>query len=558
VSSLPGTGLAARLRAATASRLARDTLTVFLFSGLGRALALGKEMLVAALFGVGGQLDAYVLAFLIPSLLVNIFGAAFASALVPALGRAAATKTPGGQTDANASPDPSAAPRLLLAGLSAQAGLILAAALAMLCVPAPALRALAPFLAPERLLLVKTMQTDLLPLFVLASLSQTMAACVNYRGGFRGPASASTLGALTAIAVIAAAHGDLGLSALVAGVDAGAAVEFCLLAWMLRRAWAAPRGDMRRKIAESAEPSGVAGSAANGVSQNAADTIASGFTTVAPDLLASQPSGQQSGPDSPYDAPSHTSLRAQSSASRGQTPRPAVPHPRRALLGTLLGALLGDWSMLALGAGTLALSAFIDNAIASTLGEGAVSALSYAWKLPSGFAALLGLTLSTVLLPYFTSLANNAPAAELARSCRRVVTRLLSVCAPLAAAGALASPLLVALLFQRGRFDAQAAGLVSAVQACYFIQLPFYLLCIVTQRMLQALSRFRFLFALQAGLVAVNALTCYALSRVFGVAGIALSSTCMYALTAGISLVALRRGLRARAAKGAAANGAAI
>ena len=483
VGGQPCCGLISRLRASFASRLARDTLTVFLFSGLGRALSLGKEMLVAALFGVGGQLDVYVLAFLIPSLLVNIFGAAFASALIPALGRASAKAQP------HVPPAPLPDPRRLLAlALALQAGLTALAAVGLLCVPAPAMRVLAPFLDPARLEMVKAMQTALLPLFILASLSQTMAACVNYRGGFRGPALASTLGGLAIIAVIAVAHAGLGLGALVAGVDAGAAVEFCLLAWMLRRAWA---------VAPPV-PSPLAG----GTSE--------------------QTMGQTMG---------------QAIAAKNA---PAGPR------GPLLRALFRDWALLALGAGTLALSAFIDNVIASTLGEGAVSALSYAWKLPSGFATLLGLTLSTVLLPYFTSLASHAPPGELARSCKRVVTRLLAVCVPLAAAGALASPLLVALLFQRGRFDAQAAGLVGAVQACYFIQLPFYLLCIVTQRMLQALSRFRFLFALQAGLVVVNALTCYALSRVFGVAGIAVSSTCMYALTAGISLLALRRRLAAR------------
>lgn len=444
-------GLLRRLRAEFASRLARDTLAVFLFSGLSRAVAMGKEMLVGALFGVGGLLDAYVLAFLIPSLLVNVFGASLASALIPALGRAA--KGPGSPR------------RLLLRVLAAQAGFVALAALGLALLPAQSLRPLAPFLSPERLGFVKAMQTALLPVFVLGSLNQVLAASVNFRGGFKGPAMATTLAALSVIAVIAATHGALGVYALVAGVDAGAVLEFCLLVWMLRRAWAS-----------------------------------------APATAA------------------------------------AAPAPVR--------GVLGDWSLLALGAGTLALASFIDNAIASTLGEGAVSALSYAWKLPAGFATLLGLTLSTVFLPYFTGLAHNAPPQELARSCRRVVTRLIAVSVPLAVAGALASPLLVALLFQRGRFDAQAAGTVSLVQACYFAQLPFYLLAIVTQRMLQALARFRSLLMLQAGLVAVNALTSYALSRVVGVAGIALSSALMYALTAGISLVILRRRLRARGGPG--------
>lgn len=527
-------GLFARLRAEASSRLARDTLTVLAFSGLGRVAALGKEMLVAALFGVGGRLDAYVLAFLIPSLLVNIFGAAFASALIPALGRAAAAGP--GTNGSGVAPR-----RMLRAGLGLQAGLLLCAGLGLYALPDAALRPLAPMLAPERLGLVKALQTALLPLFVLASLSQTMAACVNFRGGFRGPAAASTLGALATIAVIAASHGafshdGLDLYALVAGVNAGAGLEFCLLAWMLRRAWrvnpsslpmAKPSSLSMAKPSSCVAPAGPSsGTAAAKPPSHAASAMpcmadaepSSDAATVAPDL----------------DAP-----------SAGVVPEEGPE--TAAARGAFVRALVRDWSLLALGAGTLALSSFIDNAIASTLGEGAVSVLSYAWKLPAGFATLLGLTLSTVLLPYFTDLANSAPAAAMLRSCRRVVVRLLGLAAPLAAICALASPLLVALLFQRGRFDAQAAGLVGVTQACYFVQLPFYLLCIVTQRMLQALSRFRFLFRLQAGLVVLNALTCYGLSRVFGVAGIAVSSTLMYALMAGVSLIVLRRRLLARA-----------
>ncbi len=518
-------GLLSRLRAEASSRLARDTLTVFVFSGLGRVVALGKEMLVAALFGAGGSLDAYVLAFLIPSLLVNIFGAAFASALVPALGRVAASRSVG-------TIERGVAPRRLLhVGLALQAGLLVLAALGLSALPVAALRPLAPLLAPERLSLVKNLQTALLPLFVLASLSQTMAACVNFRGGFRGPAAASTLGAVATIAVIVSSHGafsrdGLDLYALVAGVNAGAGLEFCLLVWMLRRAWAdassaAPDHASTHTLlraGERAETTAVVSGAASecGLPLDASRAFHTGQHADAPAGLVGQV--RRFGP--------------------GATPpvEPRIP----------LRPLLRDWSLLALGAGTLALSSFIDNAVASMLGEGAVSALSYAWKLPAGFATLLGLTLSTVLLPYFTDLANNAPASAMLRSCRRVVARLLALVAPLAVVCALASPLLVALLFQRGRFDAQAAGLVGVTQACYFVQLPFYLLCIVTQRMLQALSRFRFLFRLQAALVAFNAFTCYALGRAFGVAGIAASSTLMYALMAGISLLVLRRRLLAR------------
>ncbi|GAB6126963.1 lipid II flippase MurJ [Humidesulfovibrio idahonensis] len=581
-------GFVRTLRAEFASRLARDTLTVFLFSGAGRAVALGKEMLVAALFGVGGLLDAYVLAFLLPSLLVNMFGASFASALIPALGKSSARESVAGSQpqglDSDAAKqnvkqhdaqtrrvDHGPARRLLGRALLAQALLVLATALVLALLPVQALRVLAPSLEPERLALVKAMQTALLPVFVLGSLSQTLAASVNYRGGFKGPALAATLSLLTTVLVIALAHGALGVNALVAGVDAGAALEFCMLLALLRRAWFGGSCGVPGNATASAEQRPERPGAAGCCDENSLDHsidhsdshsdghglghrvdhglghCAAAKDGGAPGLLhASEAADFSGGADALPDSPPCAV------AGRRVTPAAISLLPSSQPPPAPLRPLLRDWSLLALGASTLALSSFIDNAIASTLGEGAVSTLSYAWKLPSGFVTLLGLTLSTVLLPYFTSLAHRAPAGELARASRGVVKRLLLVCAPLAVAGALASPLLVALLFQRGRFDAQAAGLVSVVQACYFAQLPFYLLCIVTQRMLQALARFRFLLLLQAGLVAVNACTSYGLSRVMGVAGIAVSSTLMFALCAGISLLALRRQFRARQGGGAA------
>ncbi|HWR03274.1 MAG TPA: lipid II flippase MurJ [Humidesulfovibrio sp.] len=449
--------LAARLRAEFSSRLARDSLAVLGVSALGRAVAMGKEVLVAALFGVGGQLDAFVLALLAPSFLVNLLGASFSAALVPALG--AATAGPGGED---------AARRLLGRALLVLAGFICLACLVLAVLPAQLLQLLAPGAGAEQLALVKSMQLALLPLLAAGSLAQVLAASLNHRGRFASPAFTSTLGALATIGVIALLHGRLGIHALVAGAGAGAVLELSLLGWLARRAWgplfqARSRGPLFRNL------------------------------------------------------------------------RPLLRDVR---------PLVRNWGLIALGTGLLGLTPFIDNAIASSLGEGAISALSYAWKLPSGIAGLLGLTLSTVLLPYFTAVVHRcAPSTSaggqpdaLAAACRRITKRLLLVSVPLAAVGVAASPLLVSLLFQRGRFDAAAAGQVSLIQACYFVQLPFYLLAIAGARMLQAASRLRLLLILQAGLLVVNALTSLLLSRVFGPAGIALSSAVMYALSAAVSL----------------------
>lgn len=449
--------LAAKLRAELSSRLARDSLSVLGLSALGRGIAMGKEVLVAALFGVGGALDAYVLALLLPSLLANLLGGSFASALVPLLGRVAER---GNVRGGGVGP---AARAFVRRALRTQGLPVLVAALALALVPAAALGLLAPGAGPERLELVKALLLALVPLYVLGCANQSLAALANYRGDFRGPALAGALGALGAVGGIAALHGALGVQALAVGVDFGALVEFCLLLRLFRRAWAQGQTQGERAADAPAEP-------------NTAE-LASG------------------------------------------------------------------WAQLALGAGLLGLTPLIDNAIASTLGEGAVSTLSYAAKLPSGITALLGLTLSTVLLPHFTELTRGG-SATVSAGLRGAALRALAVGLPLALAGALASPLLVDLLYQRGRFDAQAAQAVSAAQAWYFLQLPCYLLGLAGSRMLLALARFRFLLWMQAALLVAGGLLSLGLSRLFGTTGVAMASVGLYGLSAALSFWGVGRALR--------------
>ncbi|SNR88835.1 MviN-like protein [Humidesulfovibrio mexicanus] len=436
-------GLFARLRAECSSRLGRASLLVLGCAGLGRGAALCKEALVAALFGVGGALDAYLLALLAPSFLTNLLGSIFSSALIPALGRA---EREGGGA------------HLRGRALLAQALLVFCACLLLALVPAGAWRALAPTATPERLALLRELQLLLLPAMALASLNNTLGALANAQGRFAGPALAGLGNALAVLAGVAVLAGGLGVRALALAVDMGAACEFALLAWMCR---------------------GLFGW-------------------------------------------------------------------RRAGPGADIRPLLRGWGVLALGAALFGLAPFIDNAIAGALGEGAVSALGFGARLPLGIAGLLGLALSTVLLPHFSHLAATAEPQALRAACRGMALRVALLAGPLALAGVLASPLVTELLFQRGRFDAQAVQAVSAVQAWYFVQIPFYLLAIGAMRLLQAQERRRLLLVVQAGLLALGALASLGFSRVLGVAGIAASSALVQALLAGACLLAVLRPRGAR------------
>lgn len=440
--------LAHRLRMAFASQLARDSFIVFSLSSFGRVIALGKEVLVAALFGVSGQLDAYVLALLVPSFLANLLGASFSSALIPMAGRTRSEQGEAAARDAIAS------------SLAVLAALLALAALLLLCLPAQALRVLSPLAGADRLEQIHALQLALLPVCVLGGLNNVLAALLNLRGDFRRPALASIGNSVAMLAVTAFLFQQAGIYALVIGMDAGFALETCVLLALTRKAW----GNVFR-------------------------------------------------------------------GWRGQ--------------GQAVRAVLRSYAAMALSAGVMGLTAFVDNALASMTGEGAVSALGYAAKIPSVAATLGGATLATVLLPHFSGTAHSLPGQEFWDEFKRLLRALLLLAGPLCLAAALASRPLVELAFQRGGFDAQATGLVSGIQVFYILQLPFYLAGVAASRVLQAKGLHHLLLGIVCLALPLNAGLSYALMGPFGAAGIALSSLCMYLFTALCSVYFVRRACQA-------------
>jgi len=437
-----------RLWAVFNTRLARDSFTVFSLSGLGRVVALGKEMLVAALFGVSGQLDAYVLALLAPSFLANMLGASFSSALIPAAGRLRAEHGEQAARDAIAS------------SLAVLAALLALAALLLLCLPAQALRVLSPLAETGRLEHIQALQHALLPVCVLGSLNNVLAALLNLRGDFKRPALAAIGNSVAMLAATAFFYQQAGIYALVIGMDAGFALEACVLLALMRTAW----GNVFR-------------------------------------------------------------------GWRGQ--------------GQAVRTVLRRYGSMALSAGIMGLTAFVDNALASMTGEGGVSALGYAAKIPSVVTTLGGGTLATVLLPHFSGAAHALPPGEFWDRFKRLLLGLLLVVGLLALGGALASRSLVELAFQRGGFDAQATGLVSGIQVFYILQLPFYLAAVAAFRVLQAKGLQHLLLGTVSLALPLNAGLSYVLMGRFGAAGIAMSSLCMYLFTALCSVYFVRRSCHA-------------
>ncbi|MEY2833552.1 MAG: hypothetical protein RLZZ574_2811, partial [Cyanobacteriota bacterium] len=95
----------------------------------------------------------------------------------------------------------------------------------------------------------------------------------------------------------------------------------------------------------------------------------------------------------------------------------------------------------------------------------------------------------------------------------------------------LASKLITQVLFERGSFSAEDTQLVSQIQIFYALQIPFYIAAIFVVKLINSLGINHFLaWGSLINLVA-NIIGNYVFADWIGVAGLALSTSCVYLIS---------------------------
>ena len=124
-----------------------------------------------------------------------------------------------------------------------------------------------------------------------------------------------------------------------------------------------------------------------------------------------------------------------------------------------------------LGTAITQLNFVVNNSLASGLGEGAVSAINYAWLLmllPQGvFAQAVG----TAAFPTFAAQAARGERAEMRSTLAATLRAVFSLCLPATVGLLVLGRPLVALLFERGAFEAASTEAVAWALAFYALGL---------------------------------------------------------------------------------------
>jgi putative peptidoglycan lipid II flippase len=435
-------GRAGRALALSSSLVAAGTVAT-------KLVGLGKEIATANRLGVGVQLDAFLLALIVPATLVALVAGPLSAAFVPAF--VAARHHEGEEGGA----------RLLDGSLIAATALAAALALAAAVAATPLLRALGGAVDEPRLDAARNLLHVLLPMVVLQVPVALWGGVLNACGRFGLPAAASAAVPLcAALAVLCAAPGS-GARALAIGMSCGSALQLALLVPAIRAlgCWRLPRWPRSTERLK---------------------------------LLAAQ------------------------------------------------------FAPLAVGALVLSGMPVVDQAFAARLTTGSLSVLAYAEKLAAFVNGVFAMSLATAVLPLLSREIAAGAWDEASRILRRSAVAACVVSVPLTLLLWTTSHAFASAVFERGAFGAADARLVGDVQRLYVLQVPFFAVGMLFSRFLSAAHRTELLLLGNVALLIANVALDAVLSRWIGVAGIALATSLVYALSAAL-LLAMCRHVQRRA-----------
>ncbi len=207
----------------TGGRIVRGTVVVGVVAGIVKAVALGKELAVAAAFGRADALDAFLIAILLPATLGGVAGGAFHQAVLPLYARERERR---GLEAADA----------FFRSCFGAALLATAAVAAITALAAgPLLAAMAAGFDAPKLALARTMAWALCPVAVLAAAAAMLAAPFHSRERYAAVAVAPIATPLATLALLVAFGAGAGWP-LVGGSLIGATLEVAILAG-LATAW---------------------------------------------------------------------------------------------------------------------------------------------------------------------------------------------------------------------------------------------------------------------------------------------------------------------------------
>jgi putative peptidoglycan lipid II flippase len=415
-------------------RIFAASLVVGALGALGSLIALVKELVVARQFGRGDEIDAFLIAFLLPAFAINVVAASLNTALVPTV------------VQVSLRDGEEAGARLFSSAVVTAAGLLVAVSVLLAALFPLLLPILASNFDPDKRALTLALFHAVLPAVTISGIATVWAGMLNARQRFAAAAVAPLLVPALTIVFLLLGSRALGAFALATGTVAGMFAQCALLAAALRKQ--------------------------------------------------------------------------------------GLPvFPRWHGLSDPLRQVVGQYLPMVAGAMLMSGAVLVDQAMAAMLDPGSVAALGYGSKLVAAAVTLGSQALGTAVLPHFSQMVASGDHSGLRHSLATWTRIVVVVSAAATVALMLLSEPLIRVMFERGAFTSEDTRVVSEVQTLYALQIPFHVLGMLYVRVISAFRQNRVLLWGATISLPLNAILNYVLMWRLGVAGIAVSTSIVYAVS---------------------------
>jgi putative peptidoglycan lipid II flippase len=406
-------------------------MTVGFMTIVSKGMVFVQVLVLAFFFGAGNALDAFFIAYLIPSFAVVVIAQSFNVALVPTYVQ---VRDRDGQRPAQ---------QLLSTMTFGSIGLLLAIMLLLALASPIFLPVLGAGFAPDKVALTQELFLIMLPILLFNGLSTIWRSVLNAHESFALAALAPLTTPLVVLLLLMTTAPVWGIYAVAIGTLIGMLLEMVILGWKLN--------SMHIRLLPGWY----------------------GWT-------------------------------------------PEVQQVVRQYMPMVAGALMMSSTRL------------VDQSMAAMLGPGSVASLELGGKIIEAFLLLGTTALGTALLPYLSSIVANADWRNMRNTLLTYTVLILATTIPVVIVMIIFSVPIVAVIFQRGEFTAEDTRIVAQIQAAYALQIPFYMMSILVVRAISALKANRILMWAALVNMFTNIGFNYLFIQVFGIVGIAVSTSLVY------------------------------
>ena len=212
-----------RDRSAIGGKVLSSTVVVAFGTLVVKAVAMGKELIVARTYGTSSTLDAFLIAFLLPSFAVNILANSLRAAFIPTY------------TQVYTEDGKQAARSLFGSMTIITFGFLLLISLCMGAFADHILPLLSSGFSGETAELTRRMFYWLLPILVLSGSVNLSGAVLNAKGVFASVALTPLATPLSIMIFLLFFHGATGVLTLPIAVAVGAIAEVCVIAYLMNK-----------------------------------------------------------------------------------------------------------------------------------------------------------------------------------------------------------------------------------------------------------------------------------------------------------------------------------